>query len=143
MKKLFKKNIFQQVVAQTALFDIALGLAIAGVFVKLVNSFVTNILTPPLGSIIKGKSLANFEFSLTLIPGRDPVLFRYGIFLDALIEFLIVVFLVYWMARLVLRVKLSGVRKLNQTKPCPDCAMQIPGKAIKCPYCSCSFQEKL
>ncbi len=133
--KLFNSGTFKRVVAQTTMFDVAIGLAMAGVFVKLVNAFVTHILTPPIGALIGGKSLANFQIELTFLPGKEPVLIRYGMFLDTCIEFVLVAGVVYWAARLVLRVKKKGA----EIKNCADCAMQIPKKAKKCPYCACKF----
>ncbi len=135
MKLWSSRHTFQKVVAETNIFDVAIGLAVAGVFVKLVNAFVTYILTPPIGALIKGKSLANFELSLKFLNGDEAVSFRYGMFLDAFIEFILVAAVVYWAARLLLRIKKSGRSKLKGTKDCHYCCMSIPKKAQKCPFC--------
>jgi len=138
--KWFGNRTFRKVIAQTNIFDVAIGFAVAVAFVNLVTTFVKNILTPPIGALVKGKSLANFELHLTFLPGDDPVLFRYGLFLDACIEFILVAFVVYWVARLVLRIKKSGLREIEnqRDKACQTCFMLIPRKAKKCPFCQTS-----
>ncbi|MCH9628190.1 MAG: Large-conductance mechanosensitive channel [Chlamydiales bacterium] len=123
---------FRKVVVETNIFDVAIGLAVAGVFVKLVNAFVTYVLTPPIGALIKGKSLANFELSMKFLNGNEPVLFRYGMFLDAFVEFILVAVVVYWAARLLLKIKKTGEKRV---KNCTYCCMSIPKKAQKCPFC--------
>ncbi|MCC5832329.1 MAG: MscL family protein [Chlamydiales bacterium] len=135
-KKLFSSGTFKRVVAKTTMFDVAIGLALAGVFVKVVNAFVTYILTPPIGALIGGKSLANFNFEITFFPGKEPVLIRYGMFLDSCIEFVLVLMVVYWTARVVLGVKRQGAG----TKNCADCAMEVPKRAQICPYCAHRFR---
>ena len=129
------KHTLRKVIAQTNMFDAMLGFALGGIFVKLVNSFVVNILTPPLGALFGGKDFSNWEVGLTFWPGNEPVLFRYGLFIDAFLQFLLVAIAVYWAARIVLKVKQSGAAKLQQTKECTACAMSIPEKARLCPYC--------
>ncbi len=127
---------FQRVVAQTNIFDTAIGFAVAVSFIKLVNTFVTSLLTPVLGGVIGGKSLSQYKLIFTFpINGNEPVLFEYGTFLDVCIEFFFVVLFVYWTARLVLRIKKRGIEAIEKQKPCAECAMQIPEKAKTCPYC--------
>lgn len=140
MGKWFGNHTFYRVVAETNIFDVAIGLAVAGVFTKLVNAFVSYILTPPIGALIKGKSLANFEVAINLWD-KEPVVFRYGMFLDTFVEFFLVAIVVYWSARIVLKIKKAGAETIFRSRNCKHCYMKIPQKAKICPYCQSILNE--
>lgn len=122
---------FKRVIADTTAFEIAIGLAAANVVIDLINSFVTFVLIPLFDCFFQGRELSTLSTYITLFPQQTPVLLNYGSFLEHLIKFIIMAFVIYWTARIILKTKTS----VKKTIPCQECAMQIPQKAIKCPYC--------
>ncbi|HEV8601379.1 MAG TPA: large conductance mechanosensitive channel protein MscL [Patescibacteria group bacterium] len=110
--------------------DLAVGVVIGAAFSQIVNSLVNDILLPPL-SLITGK----VDFTSRVIRVFGHTLFRYGSFINAVINFLIISFAVFLLVRQINRFKRRPEEVAN-TKECPYCASAIPLKAVRCPNCT-------
>ena len=125
--------------------DMAVGIIIGAAFGKIVSSAVDDILMPPLGrllgrvdfsSLFINLSDKSFETLAAAKAAGAPTL-NYGIFLNTIINFLIVAFAVFLLVRTVNRwVAKPAPAAVPTTKDCPQCAMPIPIAAKKCGHCT-------
>jgi large conductance mechanosensitive channel len=81
------------------IIDLALAVIIGTAFGKIVSSLVENIIMPPVGFLIGGVSFGDLAISLETGVGA-PVLIQYGIFLQAVLDFVIIAFVLFMMLRL-------------------------------------------
>jgi large conductance mechanosensitive channel len=126
---------FRQFIMRGNVMDLAVAVVIGAVFGAVVTSFVNNILTPFLAAII-GKP----DFSALTVSANGTVI-SYGLFLNAIISFLLVSAAVYffmvapmnaWKAR----AARSAVPADPTTKKCPECLSEIPIAARRCAFCA-------
>jgi large conductance mechanosensitive channel len=122
--------------------DLAVGVVIGAAFGKIVTSFVSDILMPPIGLILGRVDFASLFVNLSGQPyptiaaakaAGAPTL-NYGLFLNAVVDFLIVTFAVFLLVRQVNR--WTEPAKAPTTRDCPQCATSIPLKARRCPHCT-------
>jgi len=114
--------------------DLAVAFVIGAAFGALITSFVADVLTPLLGLV----GVPNFS-TLAFTAGDATV--SYGVFLNALISFVLVVaaiffFVVKPMNALAARRAAREPGEAPTTKPCPFCATDIPMGATRCPHCT-------
>ena len=112
---------FRDFIAKGNVMDLAVGIIIGAAFTAIVNSLVADIINPVIGLIVGGIDFTNLYAVLSgtvpegagLQTARDSgaAVFAYGAFLTAVIEFLIVAFVVFLLVKAVNRIKNSAVRK--------------------------------
>jgi large conductance mechanosensitive channel len=132
---------FRDFIARGNVMDLAVGVIIGGAFGKIVSSLVSDVLMPPLGLVLGRIDFSNLFINLGDKPvktvaeaksGGVPTI-NYGVFLDNVLQFFILAFVVYLLVRGVGRVyKPHAV----PTKTCPQCAETIPLAARKCGHCT-------
>jgi large conductance mechanosensitive channel len=125
--------------------DLAVGVIIGIAFGKIVSSLVDDIIMPPIGRLLGRVNFTDFFISLngihyeTLSDARKasaPTI-NYGLFLNTVVNFLIVAFAVYLLVQQVNRwTRKPEPVTAPTTKECPQCAMTIPINAKKCPHCT-------
>ena len=118
---------FKQFILRGNVVDLAVGVMIGAAFSAVVSSLVANILTPLIGAIIK-------------TPDFSELSFTYGLFLNALISFLIVALAIYFFVvtpinALIARSKM-GKPEDPSNKKCPECMSEIPIEAKRCAFCT-------
>ena len=108
--------------------DLAIGIVIGAAFGAIVKSFVDNLINPIVGVVLGGKHALD---GLALDMGG--VKFTYGAFLSAVINFLIVAFVLFLVVKAV-----NKFRKAEEAtdRPCPYCLTSIPKAATRCPSCT-------
>jgi len=124
---------FRDFILRGNVIDLAVGIVIGAAFGGLVTSFVGDILTPLLGLL----SIPDFS-TLSFEAGKATV--SYGLFLNALISFLLVAAAIFFFVvkpvnAMNARVKKPAAEAVT-TKPCPFCATDIPVAATRCPHCT-------
>jgi large conductance mechanosensitive channel len=145
---------FRKFALRGNLIDLAVGIIIGSAFTAIVSSLVNDILMPPLGLLLGGVDFAEF---FALLKAGDPagpyatladaqaagaVTINYGIFINAIITFLIVAFVVFVLVRSINRLEEQMRKKEEEapaeptTKDCPYCLSTIPLKATRCAYCT-------
>jgi large conductance mechanosensitive channel len=122
---------FRDFILRGNVVDLAVAVIIAGAFAAVVGSFVADILTPLLGLL----GVPDFS-TASITVGSAEV--RYGLFLNALITFLLIAAAVYFF---IVRPKQAFDARLATeeeatTKECPHCATEIPLAATRCPHCT-------
>ena len=137
---------FKEFAMRGNVLDMAIGIVIGAAFGKIVTSFVGDILMPPLGLLlgktdfsslfinISGKSYA----TLAEAKAAGAATVNYGIFLNTIIDFLIVAFAIFLLVRQVNRLarKPAPAPVTPTTKECPQCLSVVPLRAVRCAYCT-------
>ena len=140
---------FKEFAMRGNVLDMAVGIIIGGAFGKIITSFVGDILMPPVGMLIGKVDLSNMFLNLgdgTFAKLADakaagvPTI-NYGLFLNTLIDFVIVAFAIFLLIRQVNRLKREPAPAPAEptTKDCPQCCSAIPVKAVRCPNCTSSI----
>ena len=125
--------------------DLAIAVIIGAAFGAVVTSFVNDLLMPPIGRLLGGVNFADLFVSLagqsypTLAAAKAagaPTL-NYGVFINTVINFVIVAFVVFLLMRGVSRMAAKpAAAPAAPTKECPFCASAIAVKARRCPQCT-------
>jgi large conductance mechanosensitive channel len=137
-------NEFKTFIVRGNMIDLAVGIVIGAAFTTVVNSFVTDLLMPPIGLLLGRVDFSNLF--VTLGGGSYPTIaaakaaavptLNYGLFVNNLINLLIVGFAVFIVVKQVNRLRGPEPVAAPTTKECPACAMAIPLKARRCPHCT-------
>jgi large conductance mechanosensitive channel len=135
---------FKEFAVKGNVMDMAVGIIIGAAFGKIVASFVDDVVLPPLGLLLHHVDFSNLF--ITLGGGDYPTIaaakaagaptLNYGLFLNTVLNFLIVAFAVFLMVKQINRWKKEPAPAAVTTKECPYCASSIPLKATKCPQCT-------
>jgi large conductance mechanosensitive channel len=97
---------FREFAMKGNVVDMAVGIIIGAAFGKIVSSLVSDVVTPPLGYIIGGVDFTDLAVTLPAIrEGAEAVTIRYGVFLQALFDFIIVAFAIFMLVKLINRVR--------------------------------------
>ena len=117
--------------------DMAVGVVIGGAFKTIVDSLVKDIIMPPIGFLTGG-----IDFSSMALKLNDEVSISYGLFINAVISFLIVAFTIFMVIKQFNRVSAMVAPKEEEapkeptTKTCEYCQTEISIKATRCPNCT-------
>ncbi|HOE69238.1 MAG TPA: large conductance mechanosensitive channel protein MscL [Candidatus Omnitrophota bacterium] len=139
-------NDFKQFVMRGNVVDMAVGVIIGGAFGKIVTSLVNDVIMPPIGLLLGKVDFANLYVSLngqvyaSLAEAQKagaPTL-NYGLFLNTVINFLIVAFVIFIVIRQManLQRKPAPAPAVPTTKECPFCCSTVAIKATRCPSCT-------
>jgi large conductance mechanosensitive channel len=124
--------------------DMAVGIIIGAAFGRIITSLVSDILMPPIGLIlgkvdfsslflnISGKSYA----TLVEAKAANAATINYGVFVNTVIDFIIVAFVIFLLVRQINRWNKPAPAPEATTKDCPYCVSAIPIKATRCPNCT-------
>jgi large conductance mechanosensitive channel len=136
---------FKAFVMRGNVVDLAVGVIIGAAFGKIVSSLVDDVLMPPIGKALGHVDFSQLFFnisgtpyaSLTDAKKAGAATINYGVFLNTIINFLIVAFSVFLLIQAINRwfVK-PAPPPAPTTKDCPQCAMAIPIAAKKCGHCT-------
>lgn len=127
---------FKEFAMRGNVVDLAVGIIIGGAFGTIISSLVNDILMPPIGLILGGLDFKSFKFLLQADP---EVAINYGLFINAVINFLIVAFALFMVIRgmnKLQRAKAEAPAPAPTTKECPQCMMTIPLNAKRCGHCT-------
>ena len=128
---------FREFAMRGNVVDMAVGIIIGGAFGKIVSSLVNDVVMPPIGML-----LGNMDFSSLSITLREKtteaaaVTINYGLFINTMLDFVIVAFVIFMVIKQMNRLKREEPPKEPNTKDCPMCCSSIPIKATRCPQCT-------
>ena len=110
--------------------DLAVAVIIGGAFGKIVASLVGDILMPLIGLLLGGLNFADLAFTV----GSAQV--KYGAFIQNIIDFIVIAFVIFLMVRAMNRTKKPVPAAEPTTRQCPYCDTAISIKAKRCPNCT-------
>ena len=141
---------FKKFAIKGNVMDLAIGVIIGGAFGKIVSSLVNDMIMPVIGKMIGNVDFTNLFYSLdglkydTLAIAQDAgaATINYGLFINTIIEFLIITFSIFIVIRQLSKLsKKEEVVEEVTTKKCEFCFTEIPLEARRCPHCT-SVLEK-
>jgi large conductance mechanosensitive channel len=134
---------FREFAMRGNLLDLAIGIVIGTAFGRIISSLVSDIIMPPIGLALGGLDFANLF--VTLKGGPFPSVaaakaagaptINYGVFINTIIDFVIVAFVMFLVIRQVNRMRRQS-EATPTTKSCPYCVSTIPLEAVRCPNCT-------
>lgn len=136
---------FKEFAMRGSVLDLAVGVIIGAAFGKIVSSLVEDVIMPPIGLLLGKVNFSELFISLdgktyqtlALAKGAGAPTLNYGLFINAVINFLIVAFCVFLVVQQVNRwTKKPAPPAAPTTKDCPQCAMSIPLAAKRCGHCT-------
>jgi large conductance mechanosensitive channel len=136
---------FKEFAMKGNVLDMAIGVIIGAAFGKIVSSFVSDVLMPPLGLLLGHMDFSNLFLNLSgtsyasLADAKKAgaATLNYGVFLNTCIDFLIVAFVIFLVVKQVNRMRApEPAAPPPPTRECPLCTSTIPLKAKRCPQCT-------
>ena len=141
---------FRKFIARGNVIDLAVAVIIGGAFNQIVKSLVNDLIMPPLGLLLARVDFGDLYINLSGKPyaslaearAAGAVTINYGLFINALMQFLILSLVVFLIVRQVDRLtKPPEAPAEPTTKTCPYCYSKIPIKATRCPYCTSHLED--
>jgi large conductance mechanosensitive channel len=135
---------FKEFIMRGNVVDLAVAVVIGAAFGSIVTSFVEDVLMPPIGLLLGNVDFSNLFINLS---GKDypsvaaakaagAATLNYGIFLNHIINFLIIAFAIFLLIKQINRLQRPAPATAPTTKDCPHCLSTIPLKATRCPHCT-------
>lgn len=150
MKKLIQE--FKDFISRGNVIDMAVGIIIGGAFTTIVNSLVSDVISPVLG-LFGSTNLAEYKWVIKEgVAAADGtieggVILAYGSFISAVINFLIMSVIVFLLIKLINTAAKALTKKKKEepaaptTKICPFCKSEINIEATRCPHCTSELKE--
>jgi len=141
---------FKEFVLRGNVVDMAVGIIIGAAFGTIVTSLVNDVIMPPIGLLLGGVDFSNLFIllkagspaapypSLADAQAAGAVTINYGVFINAVISFLIVAFVIFLLIRSINRMRREEEAPPPEptTKECPYCLSTISIKATRCAHCT-------
>ena len=144
---------FKEFIMRGNVMDMAVGIIIGAAFGAIISSLVKDIIMPPIGLLLgnvdfanlfavikEGKIAAGPYDTLAQAQAGGAVTINYGVFINYVITFLIVAFVIFLMIRYINRMRRAAEKPMAAgvptTKECPYCLSTIPIKATRCAHCT-------
>ena len=127
-------NEFKGFLLKTNALALAVGVIIGGALGTVVNSLVKDIIMPPIGMALGGVDFSQLKIVLKAVAGGDPateVAIRYGTFLNAIIAFVVIAFVVWQISRMFIKEAPAA-----EVKTCPFCKEANAADASRCKACT-------
>ena len=135
---------FREFAMRGNVVDLAVGVVIGAAFGKIVSSLVGDIIMPPLGVILGKVDFSNLFIdlsgkhyaSLAEAKAAGAATINYGLFINNILDFIIVAFAIFLVIRAINRLKSAPPPPSPTTRPCPYCLTVIPLAATRCSACT-------
>jgi large conductance mechanosensitive channel len=141
---------FKEFAMRGNVLDLAVGVIIGAAFGKIVTSFVSDVLMPPIGLLIGKVDFSNLfidlsgqhHASVAEAKAAGAATLNYGLFINNIIDFIIVAFAIFLLVRQINRLDRKPVVAAEvTTRECPFCLSTIPLKASRCSHCTSQITD--
>ena len=140
MKKFWSE--FKTFISKGSVMDMAVGIIIGGGFTAIVNSLVNDLVMPLLSVLTGGYDFT--KLSVVLGNGENAATLNYGLFISAVINFLLIALVIFCMIKAINKMK-DKIKKNEEadptTKICPFCKSEIDIEATRCPHCTSQLDQ--
>jgi large conductance mechanosensitive channel len=136
---------FKEFAIKGRAFDMAVGIVIGAAFGKIITSLVSDVIMPPIGLLLGHVNFSNLFVSLSgktyetleAAKAAGAATLNYGLFLNTVIDFLIVGFAMFFLVRQINSwTDQPAPATAPTTRDCPYCVSAVPLKATRCPHCT-------
>lgn len=135
---------FKEFIMRGNVLDLAVAVIIGGAFGKIVSSMVEDVIMPPIGLVLGKVDFSNLFINLSggdyksiaAAKAAGAATLNYGLFINTIINFLIVAMAIFMVVRASNKLKKPAPTAAPTTKECPYCLSSIPLKATRCPHCT-------
>lgn len=139
---------FKKFALRGSVIDLAIGIIIGSSFSSVVNSLVEDIIMPPIGLLLSDVDFSNIYIllkegsfpkpyaSLSIAEEAGAVTLNVGLFINSLISFLIIAFVVFLIIKGINNLRKEEEPEVPSTKECMYCMTEIPINAVRCPNCT-------
>jgi len=141
---------FKAFIMRGNVLDLAVAVIIGGAFGKIVTSFVNDVVLPPVGLLLGNVDFSNLFVSLSgaeyasLAEAQKAgaATLNYGLFINAIVNFLIIALVIFLVVRAANRVQTLQAKPAvaPTTRDCPHCLSTVPLKATRCAHCTSTLQ---
>jgi large conductance mechanosensitive channel len=135
---------FKEFALKGNVLDMSVGIIIGAAFGKIVSSVVSDILTPPLGLLLGRVDLSSLFVSLsgkhyeslTQAKAAGAATINYGLFLNNILDFVIVAFFLFLVVTWANKLRRQPVIETSGDRECPECLSRVPLQAKRCAFCT-------
>jgi len=135
---------FKEFATRGNVVDMAVGIIIGAAFGRIITSLVGDVIMPPIGLVLGRVDFSGLFWNLSGKPydtlaaakAAGAATINYGVFLNTVVDFLIVAFVIFLLVRQINRWSKPAPVPPPATKECPYCFSAIPVRATRCPYCT-------
>jgi large conductance mechanosensitive channel len=135
---------FKEFAMRGNVVDMAVGIIIGAAFGRIITSLVNDVLMPPIGLLLGKVDFSSLFLNIsgtsyaTLAEAKAAAAatINYGMFLNTVIDFVIVALVIFLVVRQINRWNKPAPAPVPSTKDCPYCVSAIPAKATRCPNCT-------
>jgi large conductance mechanosensitive channel len=141
---------FREFAMRGSVVDLAVGIIIGAAFGKIVSSLVNDLLMPPIGLLLGRVDFSNLFINLSGQPyaslaeakAAGAPTINYGMFLNTVMDFVIVAFAIFLLVRFINRLarQREAAPAAPTTRECPFCMSSVSVRATRCPYCTSALQ---
>jgi large conductance mechanosensitive channel len=140
---------FKEFAMKGNVLDLAIGIIIGAAFGRIVTSLVTDVIMPPIGLVLGHVDFSSLFFNIsgtaypTLAAAKaaNAATINYGLFLNTVIDFIIVAFVIFLMVQQINRWNKPAPAAAPMMKDCPFCCSAVPLKATRCPNCTSELRS--
>lgn len=135
---------FKEFALKGNVLDLAVGVVIGAAFGKIVDSFVNDVLMPPLGVLSGGKDFRDYFIvlkggsyaTLEQAKAAGAATLNYGLFMNAIVTFVIIAFAIFLVVSRINRLRRAPEAEVPSMRDCPECLSPIPVAAKRCRFCA-------
>ena len=135
---------FKEFAMRGNVLDMAVGIIIGAAFGRIITSLVNDVIMPPIGLLLGKVDFSSLFINLSGTPYASladarkagAAVIGYGAFLNTILDFVVVAFVIFLLIRQVNKMKREPAPAAATTKECPYCLSVIPLKATRCGHCT-------
>jgi len=141
---------FKAFIMRGNVLDLAVAVIIGGAFGKIITSLVNDLIMPPVGLLLGNVDFSNLFVSLSGVEYASlaeaqkagAATLNYGLFINAVVNFVIIAFAIFMVVRAANRVQALQAKPAAAatTRDCPHCLSSVPIKATRCAHCTSTLQ---